>query len=512
MYQVSTLNSGGRTINSINCIWYCRILGPAVFANDTKVLTLVRRWAYAPRFNSFFGKICPRAFAGTEEDCMKRAVWRGVVLFVSLVLVSTPVAAQVLYGSIVGTVTDESNLAVPGATVTITHAETNQARETTSNETGNYTFPNVAAGTYRVEVALPGFQIVPRAGHRRAPEHVRPRRRQADGGHAIGVGAGVGQSALLQTETAAVQTQTTSQQLQNLPINGRSFQSMLTLTPGVAQPNYFQTGGINNPARSMQVSVNGAPNTNTVFRLDGVSATNQWIQGLQAYTPAIEAIETVNVVTNSFDAEQGMAGGASVNVQIKSGTNTLHGSAFEYLSHDGTAVARTTSCRPTRTKTKDNKNVFGGTVGGPIKHDKLFYFVSVESTMQRTIGGPYVTQATGSAIAVPVAAARSHPRRQLLGHAAWSSTIRRPATPTAQGRMPFAFANCRPAPSTTDPRFDACNFIPASRINQVAKNIIALPAAAAAGRQREQLLSLCRTSTRISTSSIRRSPGTPATG
>ena len=84
----------------------------------------------------------------------------------------------------------------------------------------------------------------------------------------------------------------------------------------------------------MQVSVNGAPNSNTVFRLDGVSATNQWIQGLQAYTPAIEAIETVNVVTNSFDAEQGMAGGASVNVQIKSGTNTLRGSAFEYLTHD----------------------------------------------------------------------------------------------------------------------------------------------------------------------------------
>src|SRR6186997_343182 len=89
---------------------------------------------------------------------MKRAVWRGVVLFVSLVLVSAPVAAQVLYGSLVGTVTDESNLAVPGATVTITHVETNQARETTSNETGNYSFPNVAAGTYRVEVTLPGFQ------------------------------------------------------------------------------------------------------------------------------------------------------------------------------------------------------------------------------------------------------------------------------------------------------------------------------------------------------------------
>ena len=180
---------------------------------------------------------------------MKRRVWRGVVLFVSLVLVSTPVVAQVLYGSIVGTVTDESNLAVPGATVTITHAETNQARETTSNETGNYAFPNVAAGTYRVDVTLPGFQSFRAQDIAvRLNTSVRVDAKLTVGTlqESVLVSA---DSVLLQTETAAVQTQTTSQQLQNLPINGRSFQSMLTLTPGVAQPNYFQTGGINNPAR-----------------------------------------------------------------------------------------------------------------------------------------------------------------------------------------------------------------------------------------------------------------------
>ena len=170
----------------------------------------------------------------------------------------------------------------------------------------------------------------------------------------------------------------------------------------MAQPNYFQTGGINNPARSMQVTVNGAPNSNTVFRLDGVSATNQWIQGLQAYTPAIEAIESVNVVTNSFDAEQGMAGGASVNVQIKSGTNALHGSAPS--SH--AKRSRNYFLPADQDKTKDTKHVFGGTVGGPIKRDKVFYFVSLENTMQRAIGGPYVTQATGSAsqfLSIPTA-------------------------------------------------------------------------------------------------------------
>lgn len=402
---------------------------------------------------------------------MKRRVWRYVLVFVSLVLVSTPVVAQVLYGSIVGTVTDSADLAVPGATVTITHAETNQARETTTNATGNYAFPNVAAGTYRVDVTLPGFQSFRAqdiAVRLNTAVRVDAKLNVGTLQESVLVSA---DAVLLQTETASVQTQTTRQQLENLPINGRSFHSLLTLTPGVAQPNYFQTGGINNPARSMRVSVNGAPNENTVFRLDGVSATNQWIQGLQAYTPGIEAIETINIVTSSFDAEQGMAGGASVNVQIKSGTNTLHGSAFEYLTHDKLR-ARNYFLPANQEKTKDNKSVFGGTIGGPIKRDKWFYFVSVESTVQRTVGGPYATQASGSAtqfLSLPPAAIRS-------GNFSGSGTvIYDPLTGNTNGtgRMPFAFANCPGVTSTADPRFDSCNFIPASRINQISRNILA---------------------------------------
>ena len=89
---------------------------------------------------------------------MSRELRCAVLICFALAMMSAAAMAQVLYGSIVGTVTDSADLAVPGATVTITHAETNQARETTTNETGNYTFPNVVAGTYRVDVTLPGFQ------------------------------------------------------------------------------------------------------------------------------------------------------------------------------------------------------------------------------------------------------------------------------------------------------------------------------------------------------------------
>ena len=141
-----------------------------------------------------------------------------------------------------------------------------------------------------------------------------------------------GTAAVLQTESAAVQMQTTSEQIVNLPTAGRSYQSFIGLMPGVAAPYMIQAGGINNPARSMGVSVNGQPPNNTLFRIDGAAVTNQWYPDIQSYSPALEAVETVSVVTNSFDADQGMAGGAAVNVQVKSGTNTVSGSLFEYLT------------------------------------------------------------------------------------------------------------------------------------------------------------------------------------
>ena len=194
-----------------------------------------------------------------------------------------------------------------------------------------------------------------------------------------------GEAAILQADSAALQSVTTAQALENLPINGRSYQSLLTLTPGVAQPSYFQTGGINNPSRSMQVSVNGQPATNTAFRLDGMSVTNQWIPALQAYSPGIEAIETVNIVTSNFEADQGMAGGAAVNVQVKSGTNSLRGSAFDYFEH-ANLRSRNYFLPATSEKPKGTKNIYGGTIGGPIKRDRLFYFASIETTDSRAVG------------------------------------------------------------------------------------------------------------------------------
>src|SRR5262249_12740522 len=130
-----------------------------------------------------------------------------------------------------------------------------------------------------------------------------------------------------------------------------------------------------NPSRSLRFNVNGVSASINNTRIDGASSTNPWLPHITAYVPSLEAIEVVNVVTSSYDAEQGLAGGAAVNVQIRSGTNQLHGSMFEYWSNR-ILKARSYFTPVAVEKGGFNYNQYGGTVGGPIKRNKLFFFVS----------------------------------------------------------------------------------------------------------------------------------------
>lgn len=353
--------------------------------------------------------------------------------------------AQVLYGSIVGNIVDESNASVPAATVRITHGGTNQSREITSNEAGGYTFSLVPAGTYHVVVTKEGFQTFNvREVTVEANTVVRVNATLQVGGVAQSVDVQASASAL-QTDRADVRSEISNKALENVPVTGRSYQSLLFLTPGATQAHYFQNGGINNPSRAMSVSINGTPANNVVVRIDGVSATNLWIEDIQAYTPAIEAIEMVNAVTSSFEAEQGMAGGASVNVRVKSGTNAMHGSAFEYVQNRALR-ARGFFLPSDAKKTQSNKNIFGGTVGGPIKKDKLFYFASWEGTITREAGGPYALSGLGTFLTIPDAAVRSG------NLSASTNPIFDPLTGAANGTARTPFAG---------------NQLPASRLNSI---------------------------------------------
>jgi Carboxypeptidase regulatory-like domain/TonB dependent receptor len=364
---------------------------------------------------------------------------RHVALLAAPILLLASIAqranGQVLYGSIVGNVTDASEAAVPGAVIKLTQTETNSMHEAVTNQAGAYVYNDAPAGTYSVSISKDGFQTFT----------VREIVVQSNTATRVDATLSVGtanqtvevtaEAAALQTDRSDVHTETTSTALENIPVSNRSYQSLMIMTPGVTQPSYYQTGGINNPTRSMAYNVNGTPNTDVVVRIDGVSATNQWIQQLQAYTPAIEAIDTVNMVTSSFEAEQGLAGGAAVNVMIKSGTNSYHGSAFEYVTN-AALRARGFFLPADQSKLKDDKNVFGGTFGGPIKHDKLFYFVSWEdNTENSNAASPYALQngSTGNFLTLPNAAVRTGDFSQT------GTVIYNPQTGNANGtgRSPF---------------------------------------------------------------------------
>jgi hypothetical protein len=222
---------------------------------------------------------------------------------------------------------------------------------------------------------------------------------------------------------------------------------------------------------ALSLTINGQPSTNTVVRLDGVTATNQYFEQLQSYSPGLEAIETVNVVTSSMDADQGIAGAASVNVQVKSGTNTLRGSAFEYAT-DARIRDRNYFLPAGQDKGTSSVHVFGGTVGGPIARNRFFFFVSDETTRQRSFGGNPLLPSLGTSggyVTVPTGALRAGDFSQT------GTVIYDPTTGAANGtgRTPFAFQNCPGVTSTTDPRFASCNYVPASRINPSAAAMMA---------------------------------------
>ena len=183
--------------------------------------------------------------------------------------------------------------------------------------------------------------------------------------------------------------------LQNLPVPiGRNYENLLVTIPGVAPPDNQHSISAN-PSRGLTFSVNGSTRNSNAIRIDGSLATNLWLPHVSAYSPTLEAIQSVSVVTGAADADQGLAGGSAVNVQVKSGTNQMHGSAFEY--HTDNAIKAKPFFLPTnQRKPKFINNQFGGSLGGPIKKDKLFYFTSYEATRDRQTGATIVTVPTAA--------------------------------------------------------------------------------------------------------------------
>ncbi len=314
--------------------------------------------------------------------------------YVLAALLLAPTAqAQLIQGGIDGLVTDTTDAAIVGAEVTITNEATGQVRDTTTGVAGNYSFPTVNTGIYSVTVRSEGFQASTTTGVVVSQNNVTRINARLEIGQLTEVVTVEATAATLQADRAEVRQEVTEKTLRNVPVPlGRNYQMLFVTLPGFSPPQNAHSVPTN-PSRAVRFSVNGTSRSNNNTRIDGASSTNIWVPHMTGYNPALESIETVNVVTNSFDAEQGLAGGAAINLQIKSGTNQVHGSAFEYHMNQQLKAYPYFSNRESA-KPKYINNQFGGTVGGPIKKNKWFYFVSYEGTYESQFAQRFIDMPT----------------------------------------------------------------------------------------------------------------------
>ena len=374
----------------------------------------------------------------------QRSLHRAVLVAAGLLVFTfSPVQlpAQTLYGTLVGNITDPSGLPVTGATVTAVHSGTGLARETKTNERGGFLFSDLQPGSYDVTVRAGSFAPFTTTGLQISANAVTRSDAQLQMQSLTEEVTVAASAVTLQTDRAEVRSEIDTTQVNHLPVSGvRNYTALLALVPGVSPPAPAHTLAAN-PQESLVASVGGQSDERNDTRIDGAGNTFIWLPRLVAYSPPLETIEAVSVVTNSMDAETGMAGGAAVNVVTKSGTNNFSGTVFEH--HINSALKARNVFYVDPEKPKFMQNQWGGTLGGPVVRNKLFFFASHEQTNRSINVSRFFT--------VPTVEARTG------NFSSYGTTIYDPLTgnPDGSGRTPFAN-----------------NIIPAERISRVARQII----------------------------------------
>jgi len=312
-------------------------------------------------------------------------------------LLGSAARGQELYGTLIGTVQDKTGAVVPNAAVTITSQETGDARMVTSDGHGSYRFVNLLAGQYTVSVkaagSFSGFTekniVIEVSREARIDVMLQP----ATVTQEVVVGTAAPE---LQTESAEVNHEISESMISELPITstqGRNFEALYTLVPGAAAVAE-QNSTASNPSRAMSANINGVEYNSNTTRIDGAVNYYGWLPYLIAYVPPADSIQSVNLVTNSFNAEQGVAGGASISITLKSGTRSLHGGAWEYNQIFNTNARAYTGATPAAQPQipKNIFNQFGFNLGGPVYiphiltgRRKLFFFENFERTTRRQL-------------------------------------------------------------------------------------------------------------------------------
>jgi hypothetical protein len=316
-------------------------------------------------------------------------------LFALLIAAHSMSNGQGLYGSLVGSVTDPSAAVVPNATIVVTDVGTGQTRQDMSDQSGRYSLVNLLPGTYKVDISAPGFRKVEQTNVVITPNTVTRIDVHLEVGQQteqVNVSA---QAVELQTDKADTHTEINSKAVAELPISGsgyRNYQALIDLTPG-AMPSTFYNSQTDTPGIPLNTHINGGNGQTNVTQIDGAESINVWLPQYTGYVVPSETVDVVNVVTSAADADQGTGGSSSVTVVTKSGTNAIHGSAFEY-HNDQHLNAKNFFLTPGLANPVGIYNNYGGTVGGPIKKNKLFYFVSFDGTAQKSSGNGLYTVPT----------------------------------------------------------------------------------------------------------------------
>jgi hypothetical protein len=257
----------------------------------------------------------------------------GILLCISVI----PMAfGQVITGDIIGTVTDPSEAAIPGSTVTVTNIGTQLTRKTETNTLEDYSFTLLPAGTYSVSIEAKGFKAYKLAEMSLlSAQRARVNARLEVGNLTETVEVSAAEP-LLQTDSSSVSSTLTAESVQDLPLNGRNFIDLVTVQPGVnaGTPGSIQSGARPDERRqSSSISANGQAESNNGQMLDGMDKGERYY-GLLAIRPSIDGIAEMRVDTNAFSAESGRSGGAVVNLITKSGSNQFHGTLFEFIRND----------------------------------------------------------------------------------------------------------------------------------------------------------------------------------
>jgi hypothetical protein len=366
-----------------------------------------------------------------------------LVLAVLGIPAARPAFSQAVNATLVGTVTDQTGGVVANAKVTITETNTGVSRNANTNDSGNYSVPNLPPGTYSVTAEQTGFKKATRASIDVLVDTTTRVDLVLTPGQITETVEVTAEAAILQTDRADVGRKIETAQLANLPLGyNRNFQAMLNTVPGTSrsfQPHseFFNSQG------ALTTQVNGVSRLGNNVQFEGVD-NNHRTGLLTVLVPPIEALQTVDVTTSNYEAELGRAGGAVTNIMLKSGTNNLHGALYEF--HNNSRLNARETFQPSKPVTTYNS--YGGNIGGPIIKNRTFFFGDFLQTKDRR-GDGYI-------ISVPIAPFRTGDFSSVASRA----VIYDPNTGdriAGTGRQPFAG-----------------NVVPDSQISPIAKKILNL--------------------------------------